>query len=205
MKFIIANTLDELYEALETKERNIEIKFINNRITKFPKPCNIKHEGTVVLRLYTPKLTSIKNAPCIGTQMNWLVVEQASLEKIETATESGINNLTVCYLPCLEDGNYEISTDTLLNHGFVRLALSWQQFTKNNLRKLASSTDWKIKEKLLACVHEMMANSTHKYYDGCPEFIKRIIDNAQFLSYAERDIAVAVSSKELGELSLEVI
>ena len=205
MKFIIANTLDELYEALSTKERNVEIKFVNNRITKFPKPCELSHEGTVVLRLYTPKLTSIKNAPCIGTQMNWLIVEQANLKKIETAAEAGINNLTVCYLPCMEDKDYDITKDTLLNSGFVRLALSWQQFTKDNLKVMQDSTDWQLKRKLLACVHEMMVNNIHKYYDGCPEFIKRIIDDAQFLSTAEQEIAKAVSSKELGELALEVI
>lgn len=206
MKFIIAKTVEELYDALKSSERSLEIKFINNRITKFPTMPDFNHEGVVVLRLYTPNLKSIKNAPCIATQMNWLIVEEANLTKIETAGEANIDQLTVCALPCLEYKDYDIDANLLISNGFVRLSLAWQQFTKQSLRNLATDKDYRISSKVFACFHEMSSGmSINNLPDKCPEFIKNILKEYSMLSYVEHKIAMKVASMDIGEVALECI
>ena len=206
MKFIIAKTIEELTEAVNSPERNVEVCFLNKQITHF-KPIPVEeHNGVVVLRLYTPKLKSIKNAPCVATQMNWLIVEEANLTKIETADEANLSGMTVCSLPCLEDREYEITEDLMLNNGFVRLSLAWQQFTHQTLRTMMESKDYHLKSKLFGCFHEMSSGMNMNNFPAhCPEAIKSIMRENNMLSCAEHKIAEKIASMDVGELALENI
>ena len=98
MKTITVKTLQGLKEALQSEEKNLQISFINKRIQSFPKMNVERKEGVIILKLYTPKLKTLKNVPVVSPSINWLDVEEANLTKIETATECNITNPCVCYL-----------------------------------------------------------------------------------------------------------
>lgn len=198
MKTITVKTLQGLKEALQSEEKNLQISFINKRIQSFPKMNVERKEGVVILKLYTPKLKTLKNVPVVSPSINWLDVEEANLTKIETAAECNITNACVCYLPCLKDDDVEVTRESVLNSGFLRIVFAWQQFTKGYMHA--------IFEKELtprACIPEMICSdySNLKIIDA----FKDIVKQENMLTTIEILMARRVLETDIGELTFSTI
>ena len=198
MKTITVKTLQGLKEALQSEEKNLQISFINKRIQSFPQMNVERKEGVIILKLYTPTLTTLKNVPVVSPSINWLDVEEANLTKIETAAECNITNACVCYLPCLKDDDVEVTRESVLNSGFLRIVFAWQQFTKGYMHA--------IFEKELtprACIPEMICSdySNLKIIDA----FKDIVKQENMLTTIEILMARRVLETDMGELTLSTI
>ena len=198
MKTITVKTLQGLKEALQSEEKNLQISFINKRIQSFPKMNVERKGGVIILKLYTPKLKTLKNVPVVSPSINWLDVEEANLTKIETAAECNITNLCVCYLPCLKDDDVEVTRESVLNSGFRRIVFAWQQFTKGYMHA--------IFEKELtprACIPEMVCSdySNLKIIDA----FKDIVKPENMLTTIEILMARRVLETDIGELTFSTI
>lgn len=198
MKTVTVKTLQGLKEALQSEERNLQISFINKKIVSFPKMNVGRDTGVVILKLYTPKLKTLKNVPISSAFMNWLDVEEASLTKIETATECNITNPCVCYLPCLKDNDVEITKESVEHSGFIRIVFAWQQFTKGYMHEL-------FKKNLTprACIPEMICSdySNLKVIDA----FKDIVQPLNMLTTIEMLMARKVLETDIGELTFSTI
>lgn len=203
MKEIVTHTFDELKEAFKDEERNLTITFKNNRITKFPKMHIERDKGVVILKLYTPKLKSLKNVPMPSQFMNWLDVEEASLTKLERAEECGINNPCVCYLPCLKSDNISITKEDVCQSGFIRLALAWQQFMRGCVQNIFQLLDDNMDNIPRACVSEMVCNDVGKFQ--IPDVLKDAVNSSDMLTTLEVNLARKVMETEIGELTFSSI
>ena len=198
MKTITVKTLQGLKEALQSEEKNLQISFINKRIQSFPKMNVERKEGVIILKLYTPKLKTLKNVPVVSPSINWLDVEEANLTKIETATECNITNPCVCYLPCLKDDDVEVTRELVLNSGFLRIVFAWQQFTKGYMHAIFEN---ELTPR--ACIPEMICSdySNLKIIDAFKDIVK--LEN--MLTTIEILMARRVLETDIGELTFSTI
>lgn len=200
MKTITVKTMQGLKEALQSEEKNLQIKFINKKIVSFPKMNVERTAGVVILELYTPKLKTLKNVPVASTFMNWLDVEEASLTKIETASECNITNPCVCYLPCLKDDDVVVTKESIEHSGFIRLVFAWQQFTKGYMHAIFDQ------EKGLtprACIPGMVCSDYSKL--KVIDVFKDIVKQEAMLTTIEILMARKVLETNIGELTFSTI
>ncbi len=201
MKEITVKTFAELKEAFKDEERNLTIVFKNNRITKFPKMNIERDKGVVILKLYTPKLTTLKNVPMPSRFMNWLDVEEASLTKLENASECNITNPCVCYLPCLKFDSITVTKENTCQSGFIRLALAWQQFMRNDVQNIFNVFSTTIVPR--ACVPEMVCNNVDDL--NLPEVLRDVVKSTDMLTTVEINLARKVMETEIGNLTFSSI
>lgn len=196
MKHIIVKTLYGLQDALNSDEEFLQVDFINNRITKFPKlTINNNKKSMLVLRLYTPRLKTLKNVPVCASMMNWLFVEKADLTKVESASECNIEKHCICYLPCVGDKDIEVPKEVVDGLGFIRIVFAWQQFAKGYMQKIFCGEN---AQKAKACVPEM---STDIDSVKVPAMFADIMKSTNLLTTIEKGIAKKVLSMEVGELT----
>lgn len=201
-------TVKRMKELIE-QFNNLNLKIIlrNNRITKFPKMKLPKGKGCFSLKLYTPKLKSLKNLPVYSNVMNWVTIEEAAITKIETADECNVYcnyTPTVVYHSYTDDKDITISDDIINGRsGFTRIAVEWRQFLNPHLReRMSKLTNFSFKH-LGGCLHNL-----DLFYLGLckvPTCLEGVFEINCHLSYAEQKVVQELLKKELGELTLEAI
>lgn len=201
-------TVKRMKEVIE-QFNNLNLKIIlrNKQLTKFPKMKLPRGKGCFSLKLYTPKLQSLKNLPVYSDVMNWVDIEEAAITKIETARECNVDcryTPTVVYHSYADDKDIFISDDIINgNSGFTRIAVEWRQFLNVQLRERMREVKGFSFKHLGGCLHNL-----DLFYCGLckiPDCLSGIFKEDGHLSFAEQRVVQELLNKEIGELALETI